>query len=155
MPLFSVVEMADDQFDSAFALVRMLTPELSLEQWLAYVETLRRRGGLLGLAAVDGSLFGFLTWRKERQLHRGCVLCIDNFVTFELDAAAPGRRALCEAAEALARRKGCAAIEYRQGSRGYVDSRSAKTKGWVSLGHELDSVVFIKPLVVHGAAMHG
>lgn len=146
MPQFYVVDMAEDQLDAAYPLVRAIAPDVSLDQWFDYAREVRRKGGLLGVTVDGGALFGLLTYRKEKSLRRGCVLYIDNYVTFELNRAAPGRRALCEAAEALALKMGCSALEYRVGSRGYADGESAKAQGWVSLGHSLESVVFTKPL---------
>ncbi|MCY7338973.1 MAG: hypothetical protein LH465_03340 [Sphingomonas bacterium] len=147
--------MAEDQLDAAYPLVRTIAPEVSLEQWIDYVREVRRKGGLLGVTVDGGALFGLLTYRKETTLRRGCVLYIDNIVTFELNRAAPGRRALCEAAEGLALKMGCSALEYRLGSRGYADGESAKAQGWVSLGHRLEGVIFTKPLDTERRSMSG
>lgn len=155
MPQFTAVDIGENQLDAAYPLVRTIAPDVSLEQWIAYARETRRNGGLLGVTAHGGALFGLLTYRKEKRLRRGCVLHIDSIVTFELNRAAPGRRALCEAAEALALKMGCSALEYRLGSRGYADGVSAKAQGWVSLGHSLESVVFTKPLCAEGSSRNG
>lgn len=147
MPQFTVVELGADKTDLVYPLVRTVAPGLSPEQWSACARALLDRGGILGLIGADGVPFGFLSYRKEETLRHGPVLHVDNFVTFELDRTAPGRRALSEAAEALARRLGCVALELRVGSRGYTDDSSAKARGWISLGHSLDAVVFTKQLV--------
>ena len=148
MPLYSVVDIGENALESVYPLVRSMAPEVSLEQWMDYARMTRRRGGLLGLFGPDGALFGFLAWRKETTLRRGPVLHIDKFVTFELSRAGDGRRALCEAAEALARREDCTAIDLRLGSRGFADARAGKAEGWTSLGHSLGSVIFTKQLQV-------
>ena len=146
MPIFSVVDMDENAIAAAYPLVRTVAPEVSAEQWSDYARKLYGAGGLLGLTGADGALFGFFSYRKGDTLRYGCVLHIDIFVTFELNRAAPGRRALCEAAETLARKQGCAAIEIRLDSRGFADSGSAKSQGWLSLGHRLEAVVFTKLL---------
>jgi hypothetical protein len=146
MPLYSVVDIGENALDSVYPLVRTMAPEVSLEQWLDYARMAQRRGGLLGLFGPDGALFGFLAWRKETTLRRGTVLHVDKFVTFELSRAGDGRRALCEAAEALARREKCSAIDLRLGSRGYAGDAADKADGWTSLGHSLGGVIFTKSL---------
>lgn len=150
MPLYSVVDIGENALESLYPLVRMTAPEVSLEQWLDYARTARSRGGLFGLFGPDGSLFGFLAWRKESTLRRGTVLHVDKFVTFELSRAGDGRRALYEAAEALAIRENCTAIDLRLAGRGYADLATSKADGWKSLGHKLGSVIFTKPLTPDG-----
>ena len=146
MPIFTVVDIDEKLFDAAYPLVRAVAPEVSAEQWLVYARKLACVGGLLGLTGADGALFGFLSYRKGNVLRHDGVLQVENFVTFELNHAAPGRLALCAAAEALARKMGCSAIEVRQDSRGYADTGTAKSQGWLNLGHSLEAVVFTKLL---------
>lgn len=146
MPIYSVVDLDEHHLESAYPLVRMVAPEVSLDQWLGYARAAKDRGGLLGLFGEDGSLFGFLAYHKESTLRRGQVLHVDKFVTFELSHGGAARRALCEAAEALARRENCSAIDLRLSSRGYTDGATPKADGWVNLGHSLGSVIFTKQL---------
>lgn len=148
MPIFSVVDIDENLFGAAYPLVRTVAPGVSVEQWSLYARKARMRGGLLGLIGAENTLFGLLTYRNEDNLRHGRIFHIDNFVTFELNRAAPGRRALCEAAEALARQQGCTAIELRLDSRGYADGGTAKAQGWLNLGHSLEAVVFTKSLEV-------
>ena len=148
MPIFPVVDIDEKLFDAAYPLVRTAAPGVSAEQWSAYARKARLRGGLLGLIGAGNALFGLLTYRNEENLRHGRIFHIDNFVTFELNRAAPGRRALCEAAEALARKQGCAAIEIRLDRRGCADGGTAKAEGWLTLGHSLEAVVFTKSLEV-------
>ena len=146
MPIFSVVDMDENAFSAAYPLVRTATPEVSVEQWLDYARKVRMRGGLLGLMGPQSTLFGLLTHRGEESLRHGRIFVVDNFLTFELNRAAPGRQALCEAAEALARKQGCNAIELRLDSRGFAINASAKARIWLNLGHSLEAVVFTKIL---------
>ena len=146
MPIFSVVDIDEKLMDAAYPLIRTVAPAVSAEQWLVYARKVRMRGGLLGLTGADDALFGLLTYRNEENLRHGRIFHVDNFVTFELNRAAPGRKALCEAAEVLARKQGCAVIEFRLDSRGYTDGGTSRSQGWLNLGHSLDAVVFTKSL---------
>ena len=162
MPIFTVVDIDEKLFEAAYPLVRTVAPGVSAQQWSVYAHKVRMRGGLLGLIGAEITLIGLLTYRNDENLHHGRIFHIDNFVTFELNRAAPGRRTLCDAAEALARKQGCAAIEIRLGSRGFADGGTAKAEGWLNLGHHLEAVLFTKSLEVdckmigpatrHGAA---
>lgn len=146
MPIFSVVDMDENAVSAAYSLIRTATPQVSAEQWLDHARKIRMRGGLLGLVGPENTLFGLLTYRNEESLCLGRIFVVDNFLTFELNRAAPGRQALSEAAEALARKQGCKAIEFRLDSRGFAIDRSAKARSWLDLGQRLGSVVFIKML---------
>ena len=148
MPIFSVVDMDENAAAAAYPLVRTAAPDVSSEQWLDYAGMIRMRGGLLGLMGPQSTLFGLLTYRNDASLRHGRIFAVDNFLSFELNRDAPGRQALCDAAEALAREQGCAAIEFRLDSRGYAIDRSARTQGWLNLGHSLEAVVFTKSLEV-------
>ena len=146
MPIFSVVDIDEKLFNAAYPLVRTVAPGVSAQQWSVYAHKVRMRGGLLGLIGAEDALFGLLTYRNEETLRHGRIFQVDNFVTFELNRAAPGRRALCNAAEALALKQGCAAIEIRLDSGGFADGGTAKSEGWLNLGHRLAAVVFTKML---------
>ena len=146
MPIFSVVDMDENAFAAAYPLVRTAAPNVSAEQWMDYAGKVRMRGGLLGLMGPEGAMFGLLTYRNEESLRHGRIFVVDNFLTFELNRAASGRQALCDAAEALARKQGCKAIELRLDSRGYAIDSSARARNWLSLGHSLQAVVFTKIL---------
>lgn len=152
MPIFTVVDIDEKLFDAAYPLVRTIAPDVSAERWSDYARRTRLRGGLLGLIGAGGALFGLVTYRVEESLRRGRLLLLDNFVTFELNRAAPARHALCNAAEAIARDQGCTAIEVRLDSCGYVDQTTAKAQGWVNLGHRPAAVVFVKFLAVRDDA---
>lgn len=145
-PQFYVGALDPVLADAAYPLVRAIAPEVSFEGWLDYVERRCREGGLRGLFDDSGVLVGLFSYRFGERLRLGRVLALDDFVTFELSQAAPGRAALMAAAEDLARSLGCTGLEVRVGSRGFADPGSAKASGWLSLGLSLDSVIFVKPL---------
>lgn len=145
-PQFYVVPLDPAEADQAYPLVRTIAPEVSLDGWLDYVARRCREGGLLGLFGDDGALIGLASHRFGQRLRHGRVLALDDFVTFELTHAAPGRAALMQGAEDLARSLGCTGIEIRTGARGFADFGSAKASGWLALGLALDSVIFVKSL---------
>lgn len=145
-PQFYVDALDLSEADVAFPLVRAIAPEVSLEKWRDYVERRCREGGLIGLFGDGGALTGMFSYRFGERLRHGRVLALDDFVSFELSRAAPGRAALMAAAEDLARSLGCTGVEVPIGSRGVADAASPKASGWLALGLALDSVVFVKPL---------
>lgn len=145
-PQFYADVLNPEQAEAAYPLVRVIAPELTLEQWLDYVERRCREGGLMGLMGEDGTLIGLFSYRLGERLRLGRVLALDDFVTFELSKAAPGRAALIAAAEELARSLSCGGLEVRIGFRGFANGDSAKAAGWLSLGLELDSAIFVKSL---------
>ncbi|HXG81775.1 MAG TPA: hypothetical protein VNJ05_08235 [Sphingomicrobium sp.] len=145
-PQFYVDGLKPAQADDAYPLIRAIAPEVSLDAWRDYVQRRYRSGGLLGLRSESGAVVGVLSYRLGERMRHGQVLALDDFVTFELSQAAPGRTALLEAAEKLALELGCTGLELRVGSRGFADEHNAKAQGWTSLGLALDSVIFVKPL---------
>ncbi len=145
-PQFYVVALPPAQADGAYPLIRSIAPELSLEGWRDYVQRRYRSGGLLGLHDERGGIVGILSYRLGERMRHGQVLALDDFVTFELSQAAPGRATLLAAAERLALDLGCTGLELRLASKGLADDNSAKTQGWTSLGLSLDSVILVKPL---------
>lgn len=145
-PQFYVDALRAADAGIAYPLVRAISPDVSLERWLTYVTRRSREGGFRVLFDISGTLVGLFSYRLGERLQYGRVLAIDDFVTFELSRAAPGRAVLIAAAEKLGRLLGCRGLEVRVGSRRFVDPDSTKIEGWVSLGFALDSVMFVKPL---------
>ena len=145
-PQFYVDALKLEEADLAFPLVRAIAPEVSLEEWLDYVERRCREGGLMGLFGSDDVLIGLFSYRFGERLRHGRVLALDDFVSFELTHAAPARKTLIAAAEDLARSLGCTGLEVRVGQRGFVHTDSPKARGWLGLGLALDAVIFVKSL---------
>lgn len=145
-PQFYADALVPAHADAAYPLVRAIAPEVTLEEWLDYVVRRCREGGLMGLFCNDDTLVGLFSYRFGERLRHGRVLALDDFVTFELSQAAPARAVLMTAAVNLARSLGCTGLEVRVGSRGIADPKSARASGWLALGVELDSVIFVKPL---------
>lgn len=146
MSQYTVVDIGEDGLASLYPLVWATSPGISLDQWLDYARAISEKGGILGLFGPDETPFGFLAYRPEPTLQHGRVLHIDNFVALELGGTGAGRHALHEAAKTIARERTCTSLEIRLGSRGYIDGQSARARAWSILGHQPDSVVFVKPL---------
>lgn len=145
-PQFYVDALTPAQADRAYPLIRAFAADVSRDDWQDYVQRRYRSGGMLGLWDEQGGIAGVLSYRLGERMRYGLVLALDDFVTFELSRAAPGRRALLDAAEKLARDLGCKGLELRLASRGFADEHSARAHGWTSLGLSLDSVIFVKSL---------
>jgi hypothetical protein len=146
MSQYTVVDIGEEDLSTLYPLVWVTSPSVSLDQWIDYARATNERGGILGLLGPDGMPFGFLAYREEATLRHGRVLYIDNFATLELAGVGAGRRALHEAAEDIARERGCASLELRAPSRGYMDDQSSRGRTWAALGYRGDSVVFVKSL---------
>lgn len=145
-PQFYVGALHLADADLAFPLVRAIAPEVSLDDWLSYVERRCREGGLMGLFGDNNVLMGLFSYRFGERLRHGRVLALDDFVSFELSQAAPARKALMTAAEKLARSLGCTGLEVRVGQRGLACADSPRAAGWLALGMALDSVIFVKSI---------
>jgi hypothetical protein len=145
-PQFYVVGLGIEEADDAYHLIRAIAPEVGPHDWRKYVRRRCRDGGFKGLFDDSGTLVGLFSYRLGERLRFGRVLALDDFVTFELSQAAPGRKLLMAVAENFARQLGCTGIEVRIGRRGVADPHSTKAAGWLELGMELESVVFVKSL---------
>lgn len=145
-PQFYVDALTPAQAGQAYPLIRAVAPEVTIEAWRDYVQRRYRSGGMLGLWDGRDGIIGVLSYRLGERMRHGLVLALDDFVTFELSRAAPGRQALLDAAENLGRDLGCTGLELRLTSRGFADEHSARVHGWASLGLAMDSVIFVKAL---------
>lgn len=143
-PQFYVIALGAAEADEAYPLIRAIAPEVSAENWRSYVRRRCRDGGFKGLFDANDILIGLFSYRFGERLRQGRVLALDDFVTFELSQAAPGRKMLMAIAESFALHEGCTGIEVRVGSRGFVEAGSSKASGWLALGLDLESVVFTK-----------
>lgn len=148
MSQYTVVDIGEEDLPTLYPLVWVTSPGVSLDQWLDYGRMTRDRGGILGLFGPNEMPFGFLSYQEAATLRHGRVLHIDLFATLELTGAGAGRRALHEAAEAIASERGCASLELRLPSRGYLTDASAKARTWTGIGFRMDGVVFVKSLAI-------
>jgi len=116
MSNFSIAALRADEQALAYALVRTLAPELSADCWRAFLNAhAARGGGVLVLRGRAGGLFGLASYRAEEWRPSGPILLIENFITIELSAAAPGRKLLTEALSRIAAENGCEAVRQSVG----------------------------------------
>ena len=113
MPEYCVVDIGEDHLDAAYFLVRSIIPDLTREEWVNRARALRETGGIVGLGAPDGTLFGIMTFQKQQTLRHGPTLAIETLAVFELAGRGNGRRKLLEAARRAAGRLDCAAVAYK------------------------------------------
>ena len=143
-PQYYVDALAPAEADCAYPLIRSAAPEVGARGWRDYVQRRTAAGGLLGLQSDDGALSGLLSYRISERLRGGAVLAIDDFVTFELSSAAPGRLALLAAAERLARELGCVGLELRLGTTSLAGPTGVGADPWVALGFGPVSLLYVK-----------
>lgn len=152
MVWLSVRHLREDQFDAVYPLVRTAAPKLSPDDWRHFARRLAAGdGGILAVAAGDGPPYGVAVYRVDYSLRHGRTLEVELIVTFELNRQAPARAALCQMLEMVAYAKDCETLMLATASKGYAASHSPKADLWASLGLDVDSVVFTKPLAMHPA----
>ena len=150
MVWLSVKHLQENQFDAVYPLVRTAAPRLSPDDWRHFARRLTAsEGGILTVASGDGPPYGVAVYRVDYSLRHGRTLEVELIVTFELNRQAPARAALCGMLELVAYAKDCETLMLSTASKGYAASHSPKADLWASLGLDVDSVVFTKPLTTH------
>ena len=104
------------QVAQAFPLLAVLDPGLTLERWsdyaTAFVEPSEdaepRR--IMTAQNAQGYIYGLASCRRRCDLHHGCVLEVENFVSLDLTGNKVAANALLTVIEALAREWGCGHI---------------------------------------------
>lgn len=117
MSIFSTTSVGAGDVASLFALVRTFAPETAPQDWAAAAATQLAAGGILGLRGAGGDFLGMAAWRVATAPDGARELCIDSFVTIEINAAAPGRRCLAEALATLGAERGCTRLRQVIGCR--------------------------------------
>lgn len=121
-PLLAVSELPRERLALAWPLVRAAGRNLDLAGWQAACEGLAERGGgVLGVEADGGMLYGVATYEPRRKPRTGKVLQVDILLSFELSGRAPVRHALCNALFDFARRLDCDALSVALPNRGFVE----------------------------------
>jgi len=116
MSNFSVAAMGPGETPLAYALIRTLAPEVSPEHWRAFVDAHSDRGGgILVLRGRIGGVFGLASYRTEDCARSGKLLLVENFITIEFSASAPGRKLLSEALLRIAAELGCEEVRQMVG----------------------------------------
>ena len=113
---FIVRPLTTAQIAQAFPLLTVLEPELTLDRWSdyasAFVEPLQdaepRR--ILTVQNAQGYIHGLASCRRRCDLHHGCVLEVENFVSLDLTGNKLAANALLTVIESLAREWDCRRI---------------------------------------------
>lgn len=120
--LLAVSELPRERLAIAWPLVRAARGDLDLAGWQAACEGLvARGGGVIGVEAEGGVLYGVATYEPRRNPRTGRVLQVDTLLSFELSGRAPVRHALCNALFDFARRLDCDALSVALPNRGFVE----------------------------------
>lgn len=142
---FKIMHLWGAQLAEAYALVRTVVPGIAPDRWDEFARAMfHADGGVIGVYAGDGNLHAVAAYRPDQTLLCEHVLWVEPLVTFELDASAPARTALCEALELLALAKGCERLRVQMSSRGYVAGHNSKGRGWQRIGFDVESVTLDK-----------
>ncbi len=122
VPLLAVSELPREKLAIAWPLVQAARRDLDLAGWQADCEGLAERGGgVLGVEAEGGVLYGVATYEPRRKSRTGRVLQVDTLLSFEFSGRAPVRNALCNALFDCARRLDCDALSVAMPNRGFVE----------------------------------
>jgi len=117
MPEYTVVDLPEEQLETACLLLSAVAPEIGRNALLARVRAFASGGGILGLVGPGGTLLGILSYQKHQMLRHGATLGIDTLVAFDFMRPGFGKRLLLDAAMAIAERLDCDAIAYPANSR--------------------------------------
>lgn len=113
---YIVRPLTAEQIAQAFPLLVVLDPGLTFDRWSdyasAFVEPTQdaepRR--IMTVQNAQGYIYGLASCRRRCDLHHGCVLEVENFVSFELTGNKAAANALLTVIEALAREWDCGHI---------------------------------------------
>ncbi len=104
------------QVAQAFPLLVVLEPGLTLERWSDYASVFvepsqdvePRR--IMTVQNSQGYIYGLASCRRRCDLHHGCVLEVENFVSLDLTGNKVAAKALLVVIESLAREWDCGRI---------------------------------------------
>lgn len=114
---FTVRELTQDLTAQALPLLRATWPAVDLQGWRGFVDAFRR--DLYAQAEVtvmfdsQGGLCGLFASRLEHDLRGGRALAIPLFTAIDVGNSLAPVKSLLEAAEAMARERGCSGLEIR------------------------------------------
>lgn len=115
---FVVQDLADAAVPQALPLLRATWPTIDLAAWESFAVSFRRGGpdpaaAITGLFDEAGGLCGLFASRTEPGLCHGPILGVPLFTVMDIGNSLGPVRALLDAAEAMAKKQGCAAVQIR------------------------------------------
>ncbi len=152
---YVVKPLGEGQVVQAYPLIQSAAPQLTLDQWLDYVQTLTLEGdsdlrcsGVMSVQNGDGYIFGIYCHEVEVNIQHGRVLKVSNFVAANLYDAKSVTDGLIDSMASMARDYGCGAVhvdlpeEARPGPR-LVDGIASLFKG---AGYQVESVALCRSI---------
>ncbi|MEE8443935.1 MAG: hypothetical protein V3S44_01210 [Alphaproteobacteria bacterium] len=152
---FVVKPLGEEQVMQAYPLVQSASPQLTLDQWMDYVQTLSqegdsdpRGGGVMSVQNGEGYIYGIYCHEVEANIQHGRVLKVSNFVAANLYDAKSVTGGLIDSMASVARDSGCGAVhvdlpeEIRPGPR-LVDGIASQFKG---AGYQVESVALCRSI---------
>ncbi len=113
MPGLQVRSLKDDELTLAYPLVRSVA-RVELSRWLGFAHALiAARGGIIGVRASGGCLYGAATFLTRPSLEHERILEIDLLAAIELGRGSHVERVLRDRLNVIARKRGCRALAYR------------------------------------------
>jgi hypothetical protein len=114
---FTVRALTPDAIPQALPLLRATWPEVELPGWSRFVDAFRNdlyvQAEITAMSDSQGALCGLFTSRVEHDLQDGRTLAISLFTAMDVGNSLAPVKALLEAAEAMARNRGCSGLEIR------------------------------------------
>ena len=138
---FSVRHLTESDASNALALVHVVRPLMTEDDWVAFVTRMRGRGaGVVGITDERGYLYGLFSYRVTESLKYGWSLNVDDIVIAGLPGVKSIRQALTESIEDLSERFRCehtvvsAAIDVSQKNVLIAPLTSFRDEGYVATG---------------------
>jgi hypothetical protein len=108
--------ITDDQASQAFPLVQASNPGLELKRWLEFVrfytsEEHKNQAGVSAIRDDQNCFCGVFAYQVGRELNVGAIFSIQLFIASDVLNSLLTVRGLIQAAEALARKLDCAAVQ--------------------------------------------
>ena len=112
---YIVRPLTTDQIAQAFPLLAVLDPDLTLERWTDYAAAFIEPSkdgprAIMTVQNAQGYIYGLASCQRRCDLHHGCVLEVENFVSLDLTDNKVAANALLTVIESLAREWGCGHI---------------------------------------------
>ncbi len=155
MRILKIQPLEKTRIAQCFPLVHLAVPSLTIAGWLEYANghLSNRRSdpnGILAAQLEDGCILGLIVYQFDRLPAQGRTLLVKHLIVHDYFAA--GRRmverSLIDAAEDLARQRGCQAINFIVPLHPAEVASMRLHEGLESLGHRVDGVSYCKPLSV-------
>lgn len=135
----------------SYPLAQMILPQLSLSEWLRYVEEIGKpnafnHGGIVAAYSKRGYIHGLFAYVVGPDALHGKVLMVDNFIAFEIPAHRSVTQALLSKIDTLARCYDCRAahVQLPAGALRSNGESNIPVEAFEAHGHNLQRVGLCK-----------